>query len=208
MYYVVGERRLRPGTAEAYIAYARTVAQDWADVTAQDAYFLCLDRDRGERALLVGSWPDQAAFHRAYASIQPERREIAGDAVIEGTGDWQWYRLAGELRLFAHEPRVATATRFEVDPEQAASVRDWAADLRRASRETPGLVTLQLLEATQRPGSFVQLGVFADEVSADLAAAAVAEVVPPVELRGRREFVGLVGFRWSQIAARTSRRPV
>jgi quinol monooxygenase YgiN len=202
MYYVVGERLLRPGAADAYIAYARRVAQDWANVTAQDAYFLCLDRDRGQRVLLVGSWPDQAAFHRAYASIPAERREIARGAVIEGTGVWQWHRLAGELRLFAHEPRVATATRFAVDRDEAAAVRDWGAALRRASRETPGLVTLQLLESIENPGAFVQLGVFADEVSADLAAEAASELPPPVELRDRRDFVGFVGFRWSQLDSR------
>lgn len=202
MYYVVGERRLRPGTAEAYVAYARKVAQDWANVTAQDAYFLCLDRDRGERVLIVGSWPDQAAFHQAYASITPERRDIARDAVLEGTGVWQWHRLAGELRLFAHEPKVATAARFAVDREHAAAVREWAAELRRASRDTPGLVALQLLESIESPGHFVQLGVFADEVSADLAGAAASELPPPVVLRGRREFVGFVGFRWSQLEAR------
>lgn len=206
MYYVVGERRLRPGAVDAYVAYARRVAQDWADVTAQDTYFLCVDRDRGERVLMVGSWPDQAAFHRAYESIPSEQREIAGDAVVEGTGVWQWYRLAGELRLFAHEPRVAVATRFEVDAGHSAAVREWAGALRRASRETPGLVTLQLLESTQRPGSFVQLGVFADEVSADLSADAAGGLPPPVELRDRRDFVGLVGFRWSQLGARLARQ--
>lgn len=204
MYYVVGERRLRPGKLDAYIAYARSVAQDWADVTAQDTYILCVDRDRGERVLLVGSWPDQAAFHRAYVAIPPERREIAADAVLEGTGVWHWYRLAGELRLFAHEPRVAVASRFEVEPTEGAAVREWCGALRRASRETPGLVALQLLESTERPGGFVQLGIFADEVSADLAAEAAGGLPPPVELRGRREFVGLVGFRWSQLGARLS----
>lgn len=205
MYYVVGERRVRPGKVDDYVAYARSVAQDWADVTAQDAYTLCVDRDTGERVLLIGSWPDQASFHRAYASIPTERREIARDAVVEGTGEWGWYRLAGELRLFAHDPRVAVATRFEVDPVQSDAVRAWAAELRRASRDTPGLVTLQLLESTQQPGDFVQLGIFADEVSADLAAAAAAGIAPPCELRGRRDFVGLVGFRWSQLGARLSR---
>ena len=206
MYYVVGERRVRPDRVDAYIAYARSVAKDWADVTAQDTYVLCVDRDRGERVLLVGSWPEQAAFHRAYESIPDERREIARDAVLEGTGDWRWYRLAGELRLFAHEPSVAVATRFEVDAAQSGAVHEWAADLRRVSRETPGLVALQLLESTQRPGDFVQLGVFADELSADLAGAAVAELQPPCELRGRRDFVGMVGFRWSQLGARLSRQ--
>ena len=127
MYYVVGERRLRPGTVDAYVAYAQQVAQDWANVTAQDAYFLYVDRDTAERVLMIGSWPDRAAFHAAYASIPTERREIAGDSVIEGTGEWAWYALAGELRLFAHEPRVATARRFRVRPEQAQAVRAWAA---------------------------------------------------------------------------------
>ena len=207
MYYVVGERRLRPGTAEAYVAYARRVSQDWANVTAQDAYFLCVDRDSAERVLIVGSWPDQAAFHQAYGSISSDRRDIAGDAVIEGTGVWEWYRSAGELRLFGHEPRVAVATRFAATRDQAPAVRNWSAELRRALRESPGLVLLQLLEATDAPGRFVQLGVFADEVSADLAAATAADLGAPVELQGRREFVGLVGFRWSQLDARPRQTP-
>lgn len=203
MYYVVGERRLRPGTADAYIAYAQRVAQDWAGVTGQDAYSLFVDRDSAERVLIVGSWPDRAAFHRAYATIPPERREIAGDAVLEGTGVWRWYTLAGELRTFGHDPRVATATSFVVDPSDSVGVREWAARLRAAVREVPGLVLLRLLESTDEPGMFVQLGVFADEVAADLAAALAEDLRPPRPVGRTRSFVGLVGFRWSQYDART-----
>ena len=205
MYYVVGERRLRPGAADAYIAYAQRVAQDWADVTPQDAYFLFVDRDSAERVMIVGSWPDRAAFERAYASIPRERREIAGNAVLEGTGDWRWYELAGELRLFAHEARVATAARFTVGAGDAPAVRQWAARLRRAAREVPGLVLFRLLEAVDAPGTFVQLGVFADEVAADLAGALADEAPPPIPLDDARAFVGLVGFRWSQFDGRSRR---
>jgi quinol monooxygenase YgiN len=203
VYYVVGERRLRPGTADAYIAYAQRVSQDWAGVTSQDAYFLFVDRDSAERVLIVGSWPDRAAFYRAYATIPPERREIAGDAVLEGTGEWRWYTLAGELRTFGHEPRVATATGFVVDPSDSIVIREWAARLRAAAREVAGLVLLRLLESIDEPGTFVQLGVFADEVAADLLGALAEDVRPPRPVGNARSFVGLVGFRWSQYDART-----
>jgi quinol monooxygenase YgiN len=202
VYYVVGERWLRPGGVDAYIAYAQQVTRDWADVTAQDAYVLSVERDRAEHVLIVGSWPDRAAFDAAYASIPPEMRDIAADAVVAGTGNWRWYGLAGELRLFGHEPQVATAATFSVPAEAAGGVREWAARVRAAAREVPGVVAVRLLESLEQPGAFVQMGIFADEVAADLAGAAAAEQPPTVPLDDLREFVGFVGFRWSQFDGR------
>lgn len=200
--YVVGERRVYPGQADAYLASAEMIASYWATTSRQESFYMCLAEDDPDRVLAIGAWPDRESFERVYSTIPPDLRQAASSPVMSGTGDWRWYGLAGELRRFADQPTVVSASRFRIEPEQSEALLDWARGVRSRALSIPGVVVLRLLQSLNEPGQFLHVGVFGAEAARASVRALIESPTPSVRLFDQEEFLGRIGYGWIQASGR------
>jgi quinol monooxygenase YgiN len=198
-YYVIGERRVRPGQMQAFVEATRRFGEQLARAGApQEAFQLYVAEDDPEVALLVGRWPDLDRMATAHAAVPPEIAQAAREPVLHGAGSWQWYAPLREVEAFGERSRMLIAAQFRVDPELAGPFVGWARGIQDAASRLRGVIATRLLVATDQPHTYAYLGEYADEAAVRAVIALPAEHPPPAALEQFRRFQGQLGYWWDR----------
>lgn len=198
-FYVVGERRVRPGQMQSFVEATRRFGEQLARAGApQEAFQLYIAEDDPEVALLVGRWPDPERMAVAHASVPPEIAQAARAPVLSGAGSWRWYAPLREVEAFGERTRTLIAAQFHVDPAVVEPFLDWARRLQDSASRLPGVIATRLLAATEEPHIYAYLGEYADEAAARAVTALPSKHPPPTPLKEFRRFQGHLGYWWDR----------
>jgi quinol monooxygenase YgiN len=198
-FYVLGERRVRPGQMQNFVEATRRFGEQLARAGApQEAFQLYIAEDDPEIALLVGRWPDPDRMAVAHAAIPPDTAQATRDPVLSGAGSWRWYAPLREIEAFGERSRMLIAAQFRVDPGRTEPFADWARRLQDAASRLPGVIATRLLVATSEPDTDVYLGEYADEAAVRAVIALPTEYPPPAPLEQFRRFQGQLGYWWDR----------
>jgi hypothetical protein len=205
-YYTVGERHLRPGTFAAYRDAARRIIAYWGD-SGEQAYTICVADDEPERVLTIGSWPSQERFEIAFARVPDEIREAPGESVLEGHGDFRWYKSLREIVWIGPRTSLVVVHRFFCNAAEATSVHNWMHRLQDRAVNVPGVTAMRLLAATDAPHEFLILTEYQHQDARGDVESLFAQSPPPVPLNDSHHFSGRVGFGWDRLEATSAVAP-
>jgi quinol monooxygenase YgiN len=198
-FYVIGERRVRPGQMPDFVEATRRFGEHLARAGApQEAFQLYVAEDDPQVALLVGRWPEPERMAAAHATVPSEIAQAARDPVLSGAGSWQWHAPLREVEAFGERTRILIAAQFHVDPAQADSFLDWARGAQDAASRLPGVIATRLLVATDDSHTYTYLGEYAEEEAVQAVSALAAEQPPPTPLEQFRRFQGQLGYWWDR----------
>jgi hypothetical protein len=198
-FYVIGERRVRPGQMQDFVEATRRFGEQLARAGApQEAFQLYVAEDDPEVALLVGRWPDPERMAAAHAAVPSEIAQAAREPVLSGAGSWRWYAPLREVEAFGERTRMLIAAQFRVDPAVRAPFVGWARGVQDTASRLPGVIATRLLVATKEPRDYAYLGEYADEKAARAVNALPTEHPPPATLEQFRRFQGQLGYWWDR----------
>jgi quinol monooxygenase YgiN len=198
-FYVIGERRVRPGQMQTFVEATRRFGEQLARAGApQEAFQLYVAEEDPEVALLVGRWPDPERMAVAHAAVPPEIVQAVRDPVLSGAGSWRWYAPLREVEAFGERTRMLIAAQFHVDLAVVEPFMDWARWIQDAASRLPGVIATRLLVATEEPHIYAYLGEYADEAAARAVTALPSEHPPPTPMKEFRRFQGQLGYWWDR----------
>jgi hypothetical protein len=196
--YAVAERRLRPGAWRGYLDAMRELDAYLVRNPNRGPYSLYVSQSDPDLVLGVGLWRRRDDLAEAAASLPRPLLDRLDGVVDAGEGQWEWYSAVRQRRAFTDPPRVFAATRLIVAGGDVARFREWASEAQDQVIRMPGVVTLQMLESEDEPGTFLHLSEYADEGARTRALAAADGARPRFDLLGVRRYLGRVGYYWDR----------
>jgi len=198
-FYVIGERRVRPGQMAEFVEATRRFGEQLARTGApQEAFQLYVAEDDPEVALLVGRWPDPDRMAAAHAAIPTEIAQAARVPVLSGAGSWRWYAPLREVEAFGERTRMLIAAQFHVDPTVTEPFVAWARGVQDAASRLAGVIATRLLVATDEAHTYAYLGEYADEEALQAVNALPDAHPPPTPMEQYRRFQGQLGYWWDR----------
>jgi hypothetical protein len=198
-FYVIGERRVRPGQMQDFVEATRRFGEQLARAGApQEAFQLYVAEDDPEVALLVGRWPAPDRMAAAHAAVPPEIAQAAREPVLSGAGSWRWYAPLREVEAFGERTRMLIAAQFRVDPAVTEPFVGWARAVQDTASRLPGVIATRLLVAINEPNDYAYLGEYADEKAARAVTALPSEHPPPTPMKQFRRFQGQLSYWWDR----------
>jgi quinol monooxygenase YgiN len=198
-YYVIGERRVRPGQMGDFVEATRRFGEQLARAGApQEAFQLYVAEEDAEVALLVGRWPDPERMTAAHAAIPPEIAQAARVPVLSGAGDWRWHAPVREVEAFGERTRMLIAAQFHVEPTEIDPFLSWARATQDTASRLTGVIATRLLSSVDDPHSYAYLGEYADEAAVAAVTGLAAGQPSPTPLAQFRRFQGRLGYWWDR----------